>query len=185
MVPHVLGAPRRGRLDPFPGRTPEDAVFSVHRPASRVECLLRFVAADLTYGIQPLGVRLEALRDVGRIDKPVVHLHVDVRVVVAAPGGSVAAVPEPLEVGRQRARAGRADHQIARVLEKKLLEIGIRTALLVSGQTLVRGQLRCRPGCLSHIQRESVEQFLIVPDVLLQQPAWGPMGLVEWFLRSG
>ena len=97
-------APGAARLDPFPGRAAEDAVLGAHRPAARVEGLLVAALRTSRMEFEPVGVRLEALAQVGRVGHPVVHLHVDVGMVIAAPGRLVAVVPFALQVGRQRRR---------------------------------------------------------------------------------
>ena len=64
-----------------------------------------------------------------RFGPPVVHLDVDVIVIVAGPGGSIAVVPQPLQVGRQAAGPRAARQEIAAVLEHRLLQGGIDCAL--------------------------------------------------------
>jgi len=62
--------------------------------------------ASLPDPVHQVEEGLVALRQVRDLRRPVVHLDVDVRVVIDVPGAGDVLVPDPLQVGRQRARPG-------------------------------------------------------------------------------
>ena len=51
-----------------------------------------------------------AFRQVCYLGRPVIHLYVDVNMIVGVPWRNQAVRPDPLQVGGQVARPGRADH---------------------------------------------------------------------------
>ena len=51
-----------------------------------------------------------------RLRRPVVHLEVDIRVVIAPPGRSVVLIPNALKVCRKTARPTRCQQQVACIL---------------------------------------------------------------------
>ena len=53
--------------------------------------------------------------------------------------GCVLVVPEPLQVGRHRPGARRADYQVAGVLEQQFLQVRINAPLLVRSQADISG----------------------------------------------
>lgn len=71
-------------------------------PAARVERCFCFILSDLADGVEPVCQRAKALGQVCLVHKPVVHLDIHIRAIVAAPGRPVALVPDPLQVpGRE------------------------------------------------------------------------------------
>ena len=66
--------------------------------------------------------RLGTLGEVGHLGRPVVHLRVDVGRVLRIPHGIHVLVPDPLQVGRLRARTRRGDQHIAPELEQQRRE---------------------------------------------------------------
>ena len=143
VAPKVRTVPGSERLHRAvaPGRrAAEDVVLHGHGPSPgsalylRCQLVPRGVAArcaQVEYVVQEGQVHL---REVGRVGRPVVHLHVDVGMYVAMPEGRVAAVvPDALQVG-WRVDCGvevRSDGEVAAVLEVERLEEEAVAALAV------------------------------------------------------
>ena len=115
----VLGVPGAGRDVPFPAVAAEDVLAGARGPAARGRPERRpgRPPAGFELGDHVVDQRQLALREVGGLGRPVVHLQVDVVVVVAGPGRPVAVIPQPLQVGGQAAGARAARQQVASVLE--------------------------------------------------------------------
>ena len=153
VIPDVLEQPCSVAGHPKIGRATEDPVFRTGRPAAYTVIGFGRIAADRDVGVKPLGVRQETFAEIGGIDKPVVHLHIDIAVVIATPWGAVAIVPDPLEVGREVAGPGGGDHQVTGKLEDQHFQLGIRGAFV------------------GRIVSETIDGlFVIVPFQLLTAP---------------
>ena len=99
--------------------------------------------------------------------RPVIHLHVDIRVDVALPGRRVAVVPQPLQVRRQvESRPGRSDGQVTSVLEIKHIGRQIVLPFAVTNEKLIGRKFRSR---IADIQGEPVIQCMIIVQVRFPQ----------------
>ena len=114
---HALVVQRRGETERIAGDR--------CRPATRVVVRAGHPLARLHERADIVNKRFDALREVGRTGRPVVHLDVDVVVVVHAPRTVDVVVPYSLKVRREVASARRGDQQIAPELEVKLLQTGV------------------------------------------------------------
>ena len=110
-----------------------------------------------------------ALSQVGLLRRPVVHLDVDVRVIVAVPRRPVALVPDSLKVGRQAPWPGTADQQVAAVLEEEALQFGVFRAALVGGKPLVRWQGGEVVGRFARVEKYS--RRYLTPPLVYETPA--------------
>ena len=115
--------------------------------------------------------RQVALGKVDHFYGPVVHLHVDVGVIVRAPGGLHVFAPEALEVGGHAARPRAAHQQIASHLKVKDDHARIIVSFLQGSDAFVRGQVRVLAG--AQIEIEAAKQPLVVGDVALAQSLEG------------
>lgn len=84
---------------------------------------------------------LMAFGKIGGFRPPIRHLDVDVVMVVAGPRRFDIIIPQPLQVGRERAGPGTGQQQIAAELEHGFLQIGVCRIFLIGLQTLRRRQL--------------------------------------------
>ena len=135
----VLEDPWHGRRRPAPAEDPSRArpakggVLGVGHEAGalRVARLgldarvdLGGHAAGLAQRIHVAQKRCGALGEVGRVDRPVVHLEVHVEVVVGRPLRAVGVVPHALEVaGELRVLARGGNGEVAAVLEERGLKL--------------------------------------------------------------
>ena len=175
VLPEMLAVPGVGRETPRPASRAEDVVLAADGPTALalMDLLAGVVAARLNHAAKVGQKRLVAFGQPGRLGQPVVHLHVDVGVVIAAPGRVVPNVPHPLKIGRQRSRPRRTDQQIAAILKQQRLQFGVVRLLLVLRQSLVGRQRPrlCRRA--SQVQGHAIEQPLVIGDVVRFQPLVG------------
>ena len=104
--------------------------------------------------------RIHRLGQVGRERRPVVHLGVDVDGVLAAPRRRHALVPEALQVRRLRTGPRAGNQQVAAVLEIERRKTGIVAVAEPTHALVGRHALRG-----SEIERDAIEQLLVVADV--------------------
>ena len=137
MLPEVHAIPRVGNsiVLPAPLRAaPENVILRREEPSAT---LLKGCAVGgevaihvfLPLGIVKLGAaphslvvdivdkRHVELAEVCHFGRPVVHLHVDVRVDVAVPRRMVRVVPDALQIAWQRYSPSAAEHEVAPVAE--------------------------------------------------------------------
>ncbi len=143
MIPQVLRHPRCVARHPMIRRAAKNAVLRPRRPPAHAKLLLGRLAPHFPDGVHPVGERKKTFRQIRLIHEPVIHLHVHVRVIIGAPRWIVVGIPHPLQVGRQVARSGTADHQIPGILKQQLLQIRVRRAFPVGLQPLA-GRQRAR-----------------------------------------
>ncbi len=152
--------PGVGRPVPVPRRlAPEQTVLRLHRPAARPHPHRVGPPRGLVL-LQVVEQGLMAFGEVRGLGRPVDHLDVDVRVVVAVPRRRVAVVPDALEVGRRRAGARRADEEVTAVLVIEDFERA--TVSLVAASQLVGRNGRPR---LTEVERDSIEKRAVVGDM--------------------
>jgi len=117
--------------------------------------------------------RLDALAEVHRLGRPVVHLGIDVDRVLALPGRIHALVPEALEIGRLRARPRAADQQVP--AELKVEGRQLRIVLLIGvSNPFVRRPLGGRGG--AEVQRDAAKQLLMGGHMVLEHRIERPPG---------
>ena len=110
--PEMLTVPSIGGVVPLPAHAAGDVVRRADRPAARrARGRLEFrrglggLAPGFKLASNQLQERLVAFSQVGWFGRPVVHLDVDIRMIVAMPGRIVAVVPKSLQIGRKSAGA--------------------------------------------------------------------------------
>ena len=168
-IPDVHAIPRIGRAVPVPVRITKNIILRLERPAPAVElaCHLFPRIVQLRFIVNVAGKRLVALGQISRFCRPVIHLHVDIRVDVALPGRRVAVVPQPLQVRRQvESRPGRSDGQVTSVLEIKHIGRRIVLPFAVTNEKLIGRKFRSR---IADIQGEPVIQCMIIVQVRFPQ----------------
>jgi hypothetical protein len=101
-----------------------------------------------------------ALGEVRKLDRPVVHLQVDVRRVRRRPRGLDKVVPDALEVERLPAGARAGDHQVARELEEERGE-----SFVASGRVLRDALVGGKGLGGSEVDGHAVEESAVVSDV--------------------
>ncbi len=164
----VRGAPRRilrgGREVPAVGQ-------HVGAPPLRAVEVARRALARGDHPLDVVDQRQLQLAQIARTGDPVVHLHVDVGVVVAAPRRAAVdrVGPQSLEVGRQHPLARGGDHEVAAELHVEGCQRGIVGARAVAGQPHVGGHAG---GRRAQVEGHAVEQAPVVGRV-------GPALLVE------
>ena len=101
----MLGVPSASGAIPLPKRDPTSVIHRSHRPATNIAVMrLGDLSAYFANAVDIVDQRNMALSDIGGLHRPVIHLKVDVRMIVARPDREIAVVPHPLQVGRQSAR---------------------------------------------------------------------------------
>ena len=81
----------------------------MHRPAVAAVVAFGGFLAKGNKALQVIEKRQVAFRQVADLGRPIVHLEVDIKVVVAVPRRIVLLRPNALQVGWQEARARAAD----------------------------------------------------------------------------
>ena len=170
VVVAVLQDPGAGPGDPVPGRAAEQAAFAADHPAALAERLLRGLGPHGADRLHPPGIRLEALGQVRHLHRPVIHLHVDVGMVVAAPGrmcwnssiclaGSPAGCPAARRRSSGSGRTGTSSvSRPGSAAASGLRRFARRTSV---------GSEASPPGPRSSV--DAIEQRLVVPNVFGQQ----------------
>ena len=102
--------------------------------------------------------RQVAFGQVGDLGRPVIHLHVDVRVIIGMPRRIVVVVPEALQIRRQAAGTRTGNQQVTTVLKQQLLQSGINVCLTASSLALVGRQRGLLGGGFAQVERDAVEQ---------------------------
>ena len=167
--PRAAGGPVSPRAVNGRRRAPEVGVV-VRDPATGAPVHLRGARAGLREVLHHPQERFDALAEIARLGRPVVHLGVDVDGVFAAPGRVHAVGPEALQIGRLPARTRAGEEQVAAKLEvkrRKLRVVSIREVL----DALVGRQLHRLGG--AEVQRNPAEQPLVFGNVRLAQSVKG------------
>ena len=107
-------------------------------PSRKAVGLGRSCRAGLAEVRDEVEERGTAVAQVAGLRRPVVHLHIDVCGVVAAPGRDDTLAPDALQVCRLCARPGTADQEVSAVMKVESGERRIRPAR-ESGATHVSG----------------------------------------------
>ena len=143
------------------GAAPEVGVV-VQDPAARAVVFLRDRPARLGDIRDEVEERARAFREVRDLDRPVVHLGVDVHGPLAVPGGIERLVPDALQVRGLAAGAAAGDHQVAAELEEE----GGQRGVVLPGDGL-EPSIGGQPGRLGRpqVERHAPEQALVVGDV--------------------
>ena len=113
-------------------------------------------------------------RQVAGLGRPVVHLQVDVGVVVGVPRRVDVLVPDPLQVGRQRARPTRAEQQVAAELEPGRQQVGVGATLPDLRQPFVGRQLA--QAAAAEVEVHAVERHRVLGDLAAVQVAVADRG---------
>ena len=69
------------------------------------------------FTINIIKERTVQFREVGRLCRPVIHLHIDIGMDIGVPGRRVAVVPDSLQIGRKRDTTAGADEQVTPITE--------------------------------------------------------------------
>ena len=161
VFPEMLAQPSAGRREQAPARMlagrgeAEDVADRVHGPAVGAVVHPRRSAAAGSKRVDQIKQRLVALRQIADLGRPVIHLHVDVRMIVAVPGHLEAVRPKPLQVRRQAARPGAADEQVAAELEVQAVNSGSAASVMHGFEPLVRRYSLADAGVSSRPGRDS------------------------------
>ncbi len=170
----VLAIQRKGVLLPQvfaqPGRT-ADIQAGGCRIAPDIRQPVRDPTPRVVVGLGGLGTGFHQRRDEGvqrllHLDqvtdqrRPVVHLGVDVKVVVAVPHGVDLFGPDALQVGRQAAGTRRADQQVAAHVRKQGRQGRIGGPLPVVRQAFIRRQVAVLG--FRQAERHAVEKPLVI-----------------------
>ena len=125
----------------------------------------RRLGAGNSQRVDKFEQRLKTFGKIGRIDRPVVHLQVDIDVIVAVPRRFYSFRPEALQIGGQAAGPGTADQQVAAELEIKRGQLRIVLSALDRLKTLVGGPIGGIGA--AQIQIDAAEKFLVIGQVRL------------------
>ena len=98
------------------------AVFGVFRRGLHAAVDLGCHTARRAHTVHIGNERQGALRQVGGVGRPVIHLQVDVDMIVRRPRRIIVADPKSLQVGRQGIAAAGGDQQVAAILVKQHLQ---------------------------------------------------------------
>ena len=141
-----------------------DVVFGRQRPALRLSGDILRISAPLrtfaSLAIDVFSVRQMEFAQVRHLGRPVVHLHVDVRVNISVPWRCIAVVPNTLQVVGQHHAATARNEQIATVGKIDFLEQQV--VGLIAGKCA--DEVRCRRRVRSRRERQRaavVERFII------------------------
>ena len=107
----------------------------------------------------------EHLAQVRGLHRPVVHLHIDIGGVVAAPRRPHVLVPDALQVRRGTRCARGGDQQVPTKLEVQSLEAGIRGAACIRFQSPVRREPAGIGLGRIERKRDAIEEAAIVREV--------------------
>ena len=121
------------------GIAPGIQIVMKHKTACAVHFLRRTAAAGHVR-LDPVEKRPGRLWQISDLGRPVVHLDVDVRGVLAVPRRCHAFIPNALEIGRHRSRSAASHQQVASKLVIQSGESWIVLALSDPGQSLVCGK---------------------------------------------
>ena len=157
------------------GAAPEVEVV-VERPAAGAVMFLRGDAAGFAEFFEGFEERIVALGEIGALGGPVVHLGVDVAGVFGIPRRIEGIVPDALQVGGLAACAGRADEQVAAVLEEQRGECRV-LAVLERGDAAVGRRLG--GGGAAEIEGNAAEERAVIGEVGVEQ------GLVVFVSGAG
>jgi len=127
VLKEMLRIPGTGGNIPLPPVTAKDTLTCASCPSAglRSKRLTGGNTARFKGCHHKVEQRGMALRQIGRLSCPIVHLHVNIVVIIACPGRFIAVVPEPLQIGGQPSRARRTDKQIAAIFKHQHLQFRI------------------------------------------------------------
>ena len=174
VLPQVLAQPARAHI---PERrqgvvihglraAPEGGVVMQYPAAAVVHIARHFGAGHGGFADQPFE-RLKAFREVGHLDRPVVHLGVDVGGVGGGPGRDDLIVPDALQIQGLRAGPRSGDGEIAGELKIESGQRDIRAAREFR-QALV-GRQFSRLVRVAEPERNAVEEMAIIRNVPVPQ----------------
>ena len=106
--------------------------------------------------------RLGALREVGRLRRPVVHLGVDVDGVLAVPGRRELVIPLSLKIRGHRAGATARNQQVTAKMKVQSFERKIFGSALHLLQSLISRQIM---RSFAEVQLHALKQSLVIGDV--------------------
>ena len=155
MLPKVQAQPRAGHREEaaVDGIVRTGAAKDVGRmvddPAFAAELFFGGWATKVADHLHEVDERTHRFRHVGRFGGPIVHLQVDIRMVVAAPGRHIAVAPNALQVGGKRGVfAGAFDQQIAAEVIVEFVKVEVFAAAafdkietVVDGPSFIFGRL--------------------------------------------
>ena len=202
IFPNILNQPCNGRRRPAPVKTPAGSGIAVgsglgmgHEAVFRVCCSALDPRVDLCcdparlpQALHKPHQRIAALRQIGDVGGPVVHLEIDVGVIVGHPRGIVAVVPNALEVGRQNGiLPGTRNGKVAAILEDHDLQQPLLPccgrAVLIGHDQFICGLFR---RCLTHIQAHAVIEAAIICKVVRLYAAIPLLrGIIHQLLYAG
>ncbi|MNC26098.1 hypothetical protein D3C75_742160 [compost metagenome] len=136
MLPQMLGQPDAAHRPECPGRIAFPVMAGRGRMPPDVGIVMsRPAAGPVVYGSSPRAVlrepadqrqqRLMAFSQVADLRRPVVHLGIDVKGIIAAPRRPGGGIPDALQVGRLCARPGAGNEKVTSVLEQQLGQSGV------------------------------------------------------------
>ena len=112
-----------------------------------------------------------AFGEITDLRRPVVHLEVDVKMIIAVPWRVIVLTPFALKVGGETAGTRTTHQEITTKLEIQRHQLRIRRAVAHGFQSLIRGVVH-RIG-LTEIQLHAAEQLLMISDVSREKLAIG------------
>ena len=153
---HLPVGPCR-RTDPKTDRIAgaPDVDVMVRDPSRQVIGLLSCPLAVRVQFLDETNQRLGAIAQIAAFHRLVVHLDIDIRGPVAAPGRRDLIVPNALQIGRLRTRSGSGNQKVASVLEVERQQRGIRRNFKLL-EPLAGWQLRT--GAAAQIERNPIEK---------------------------